>query len=336
MRYLSAADITDLTTPATLIAALEQALRDFATGKVIVPTRGHTDFDGNTLLTMPVVGKGAFGTKTVSVIPSNADRGLPVISGLMTLHDRATGAPLAILDAAALTAQRTGAIGAIGLKHTTPEHTDTIGIIGAGTQATWQAIFACAVRPIRTIYFLARSDDKAQHLVESVSTHLARRPGESGDPVKQTREAPHIVRCTDALELLGKTDAIIAATTSNTPILPNEPALLAGKHFISIGSFKPSMQELPNTIYELAVTVIIDSDAAKHEVGDLINPLSAGILRDENIIHLADLVTGKHTIDIARTTAFKSVGNALYDLYAAKNLLAEAQLQDRGTSLERE
>jgi ornithine cyclodeaminase/alanine dehydrogenase-like protein (mu-crystallin family) len=145
--------------PTAVIAALEQALRDYAAGKVIVPTRNHTDFDGNTLLTMPVVGQSTFGTKIVSVTPSNAARGLPVINGLMTLHDRATGAPLAILDAAALTAQRTGAL---ALMHTTPEHTDTLGIIGTGTQGTWQAIYACAVRPIRTVYFVAHSDEKAE------------------------------------------------------------------------------------------------------------------------------------------------------------------------------
>jgi ornithine cyclodeaminase/alanine dehydrogenase-like protein (mu-crystallin family) len=309
MHYLSAKEIADLAIPTTLIAALEQSLRDYAAGKVIVPTRGHTDFDGNTLLTMPVVGQGTFGAKIVSVIPSNANRGHPVINGLMSLHDRATGAPLAILDAAALTAQRTGAIGALGLKHTTPDHTDTIGIIGTGTQGTWQAIYACAVRPIRTIYFVARSDENAKTFTDVIHSH--------------TRANPALIRCNDALELLTKTDTIIAATTSSTPVLPDNPALLHNKHFISIGSFKPTMKELPDAAYALAGEVVIDSGAAQHEVGDLIiNPL-----------HLADLVTHQRTIDTTRTTAFKSVGNALYDLYAAQTLYTEAQRLKRGTPL---
>ncbi|MGH8240059.1 MAG: ornithine cyclodeaminase family protein, partial [Steroidobacteraceae bacterium] len=70
------------------------------------------------------------------------------------------------------------------------------------------------------------------------------------------------------------------------------------------------------------------------EVGDLINPLAAGVLREENIFHLADLVTAARAIDTRHTTVFKSVGMALYDLYAARAFVAEAERSGRGTQLE--
>src|SRR5262249_17540047 len=100
-----------------------------------------------------------------------------------------------------------------------------------------------------------------------------------------------------------------------------EPELLENKHLVSIGSFKPSMQELPDAAYLLTQNVVIDSDAAKTEVGDLIGPLSRQLVREQDVVHLADLVTSKRFIDTSRTTVFKSVGNALYDLYAAQALL---------------
>src|SRR5215213_7511750 len=149
MRYLSANDLTDLLSPPVLLAAIEQGLRDFAAGKTLVPQRQHLDLGGVTLLTMPAMGAGAFGVKVVSIVPTNAARDLPVINGLMTLSDGASGVPLAILDAAALTAQRTGAVGALGLKYTTPPDVERLGLIGVGVQGTWQVIFACAVRRIR-------------------------------------------------------------------------------------------------------------------------------------------------------------------------------------------
>ena len=72
----------------------------------------------------------------------------------------APGRRVALLNAAALTAQRTGAIGALGVKYMTPADTASVGIIGAGVQGAWQAIFACAVRPIREVLYVARSPGK--------------------------------------------------------------------------------------------------------------------------------------------------------------------------------
>ena len=319
MRYLSAQDVEDLVVPATLVAAIERALRDFAQGQVTVPARQHFDCGDKTVLSMPVIGATAFGAKLVSVVPGNASRGLPVTNGLMMLSDGQSGLPLAVLNAAALTALRTGAVGALALEFIAPASVDRVGIIGTGVQGTWQAIFACAVRPITTVCFVARSEQSAQRFVDTVASRVP---------------AVKLVRCKDARELLSKCPVIIAATTSADPVVPSEPALLEGKHYLSIGSFRPSMQELPNAVYELAGCVVVDSDAARHEVGDLINPLGAGVLREESIYHLAQLTTGVRSVDVRHTTVFKSIGFALYDLYAASALVAEAQRVGRGTVLE--
>jgi ornithine cyclodeaminase/alanine dehydrogenase-like protein (mu-crystallin family) len=319
MRYLSSKDLIDLISPAALVAAMEEGLRDLSQQKTIVPERLHVEFGDNTLLTMPAIGGGAIGAKVVSVVPSNTLRDLPVINGLMTLCDGETGIPLAVLDATTLTALRTGAVGAVGLKWTTPVDTDEFGIIGTGVQGTWQAIFACSVRRIRTIYYTARSDKKALRFVSAVSQYV-----------------PDVLfsRCADANDLLSRVHVIITATSSFEPVLPATPELLKHKHFIGIGSFKPSMTELPHLVYQLANEVFVDSEAAKLEAGDLVGPLSLGLLREDKIIHIADLVAGKHVADTRRPTVFKSVGMALYDLYAARAFLGEARRVSRGTLLE--
>jgi ornithine cyclodeaminase/alanine dehydrogenase-like protein (mu-crystallin family) len=319
MRYLSALDLEALVAPAMLVAAIERALRDFAQGQVTVPARQHFDCGDKIVLSMPVIGATAFGAKLVSVVPGNASRGLPVTNGLMMLSDGQSGQPLAVLNAAALTALRTGAVGALALDLIAPASVDRVGIIGTGVQGTWQAIFACAVRPITTVYFVARSEHSGQRFVDAVARRVP---------------AVKLVRCKGAAELLDACPVVIAATTSADPVLPNEPSLLEGKHYLSIGSFRPAMQELPDKVYELAGCVVVDSDAARHEAGDLINPLAAGVLHEANVYHLAQLITGTRSVDVRRTTVFKSVGMALYDLYAASALVAEAQRVGRGTVLE--
>jgi ornithine cyclodeaminase/alanine dehydrogenase-like protein (mu-crystallin family) len=302
MLILSHRDLLDLLPPPTIIEAVERGVRALHAGAVAVPDRGHLHWQGATLLTMPCGNDAFLGVKCVAVVPSNAQRDLPVTSGAMLLLRADTSEPLALMNAAALTCQRTGAVGAVGMKYMTPADTDSVGIVGVGMQGLWQAIFACAVRPIRTIFYVARRNEAAAQFEAELASRIP--------AVKRAR-------CADAGELLKRTRLIVTATTASSPVLPEAPDLLQGRHFISIGSFKPSQQELPTAVCRIAGHLAIDSQAAFQEVGDVLRPLESGVLQRSDVFHIAELVAGQRTIDVNRATAFKSVGSALYDLYVA-------------------
>jgi ornithine cyclodeaminase/alanine dehydrogenase-like protein (mu-crystallin family) len=316
MRYLSADVIFSLLSQAEIVAAVEKGA--LAAEEAAPPDRPHFTWGGNTLLVMPAFGERLFGTKLVSVIPGNAAKSLPVTNGLMVLNDAVTGLPVAILNAAALTARRTGAVGAMGLRYTTPSDVKAVGIIGCGVQGTWQAISACAVRPIERVYGVGGSGAKWEAFQEALSRRCP---------------AVTIKRCADARELLGAVDVIIAATTSHSPVLPDHPDLVSGKHFVSIGSFKPSMQELPDCVYGLAGRVVLDSAAAGHEVGDILGPVNRGVLQAENAFTIGALIAGRRQLDLRQTTVFKSVGMALYDLFVAEAILGEAIRRNAGLEI---
>lgn len=319
MIILSDRDVGELLSPAELVPAIEAAVRRYDEGHGVVPRRQHLDWNGNTLLTMPAATAEAIGTKLVAVIPGNSARGLPVTNGLMILNDAQTGLPLAILNAATLTARRTGAVAALGTKYMTPADLDSVGIIGVGVQGTWQAIFTCCVRPIREVLYISRSPDSAERFRAAVCDHA---PG------------VRVTRCASTGDLLTRTHLIITATTSAEPVLPDDPAPLEGKHFTSIGSFRPAMQELPDSVYRLAGELVIDSDAARHEVGDVIGPVERAILRAEDVFSIGQLVTGRRSVDVRATTAYKTVGMALYDLVAAHVAYSAAKLRGIGREIE--
>lgn len=216
MLILSHAELLELLPTTRIIEAVESGVRALQAGEAAIPDRGHLHWQGTTLLTMPAGNRGFLGIKCVAVTPSNAQRGLPVTSGAMLLLLADTGAPLALMNAAALTCQRTGAVGALGVKYLTPDTTDSVGIVGIGVQGLWQAIFACAVRPIRTIFYVARKDEAAAQFESELASRV-----------------PHVkrTRCADARELLGRTNLVITATTASSPVLSEEPELLEGKHF---------------------------------------------------------------------------------------------------------
>jgi ornithine cyclodeaminase/alanine dehydrogenase-like protein (mu-crystallin family) len=319
MIILSDRDVGELLSPRELIPAIEAAVRRYDSGHGVVPPRQHLDWNGNTLLTMPAATAEALGTKLVAVVPGNSARGLPVTNGLMILNDAQTGLPLAILNAAALTARRTGAIGAVGTKYMTPADLDTVGIIGVGVQGTWQAIFTCCVRPIREVLYVARSPDSGERFSAALGEHAA---------------DVRVTRCADTLDLLARASLIITATRSAEPVLPDDPALLQGKHFASVGSFRPSMQELPDSVYGLAGKVVIDSDTARDEVGDVLGPIERGVLKASDVFFIGQLVAGRRSVDVRATTAYKSVGMALYDLVAAQVAYSAAKLRGIGREIE--
>lgn len=299
---VSRADLSGLLTPRQVITAVETALQFQAAGSTASPKRLHVHWAGNTLLTMPAAAPGSVGIKIVSVVPRNADRGLPVTNGIMILNDSESGLPFALMDAAELTAQRTGAVGALGVIHMTPRSTASAGIVGCGVQGAWQAIYAASVRPIREIFVFARSSTRMKSFAEIVSRHAP-----------QVRITP----CADVNTVLAKTDLIISATTSNEPVLPDDVRRLINKHLISIGSFRPSMQELPDAAYSLVDAIVVDSEFAAQEVGDVINPIRSGLVKDTQIFSIADYVTGRRQADTSRTTVYKTVGAAIYDLFVA-------------------
>jgi ornithine cyclodeaminase/alanine dehydrogenase-like protein (mu-crystallin family) len=317
MLVLNENDLIGLLPPSALIDAVEAALRAQAAGSIVAPARLHLHWDDHTLLAMPAANKTVAAVKVVSVVPSNAGRNLPVTTGAMILNDGTTGVPLALLNAAALTAQRTGAVGSIGVKYLTPPDIRSAGIVGFGVQAAWQAIFACAVRPIAELFVCGRSMTRFERFSAMIR-----------------RQVPdvRITVCRDARELLERTTLVIAATTSSEPVLPDEPELLERKHFISVGSFRPTMQELPDSVYRLAGQLAVDSEHALHEVGDVINPVQAGLLRRQDVFSIGECVIGKRAIDVYRTTAYKSVGAAMFDLFVAEAFYRAAKA--RGVGLE--
>src|SRR3954454_12107076 len=76
--------------------------------KVYLRSPPHGDFRA-----MPALGGELAMLKWISSFPANPQHGLPTVMGVLVLSNAPTSAPVAILDAGAVTALRTGAIAAV-------------------------------------------------------------------------------------------------------------------------------------------------------------------------------------------------------------------------------
>jgi ornithine cyclodeaminase len=317
MLIINEKTIEELTDPVELTDVMEKAMLTYSRGDFIMPDRSHMDFDGNTLLLMPSKNGNYIGTKVVTLFPGNRSKGEPVLYGTVILNDGNSGKPVAILNGAKLTAVRTAAVGSAGIRHTSPDNASSLGVIGAGVQGYNQAVFACRNRPIKKIFIYDNFSDRLRNL---------------HDCLVNTLEGVEIVIARNADELCRNSEIIITATNSCYAVLPDDQNLLKGKSIIAIGSYKPEMVELPDSLFPLLENVFIDVEVAIEESGDLIHPISKGILRREQIKVLSDILEDKISINKNQTTLYKSVGMALFDLFAASYFYQKAL--ESGTGVE--
>ena len=143
LTFLSGADVERLAlSDDEIVAAVEDGLRAQGSGGARIEPRVHLEPD-------PAV-RGHFnvlrgylaplqlaGVKVVGDYLDNHELGLPSELGLLALFDARTGAPVAVIEASALTAMRTGALTAIGARHLARRDSRVLGHVGARGTAYW-------------------------------------------------------------------------------------------------------------------------------------------------------------------------------------------------------
>jgi ornithine cyclodeaminase/alanine dehydrogenase-like protein (mu-crystallin family) len=302
MRMIAGADIARTLDPDELLAAAEDAFLLYQSGDFQMPTRFHLKQENNTYLVMPCLARDRFLTKLVSIVPDNPARDLPLIGGIAVLIDCRTGRTLLTFDAADLTAWRTGASAAYAASVLSSGRPGSaLGLVGAGVQGARIALLAAVALDLEEIYIYTRSPEK----IESLQSALHQR---------YPQVAVH--RCKSSAELLEHTQIVVTATNSPQPVLPDDPDLLRGKLFVAVGSYSPTMQELPDSVYKLCDTVYVDTLDAIEESGDLTQPLAKRIIAKEQVQSLGSLIAAKQT-PAGSTIIYKSVGMALFDLTLA-------------------
>jgi ornithine cyclodeaminase/alanine dehydrogenase-like protein (mu-crystallin family) len=224
-----------------------------------------------------------------------------------------TGAVIALVDAAYLTAARTGATSGVATRWLSRENSTSVGVIGSGLEAETNLRAVCSVRPISRAYVYSRTPQRRQAFAARMSEAL-------GIPVTATADPQSAVTGTDIV--------VVATNTGPDPVVAYQGSWLEpGQHVVSIGSTTASLREIDAETILRADTVVFDAtlDQLRNESGDVIALLEAqpdwcgGVSLDR-------LITGDAVgrIRPEDMTLFKSVGNAAQDLLGATYVLREA------------
>jgi ornithine cyclodeaminase/alanine dehydrogenase-like protein (mu-crystallin family) len=304
-----------------IVEAIEMAFRRSHDSDVLVPPRPHLKVDGKTILLMPAVMNSHFAVKIVSLVKDNPSRGLPLLHGVVLLCDGNTGRPIALLEGGMLTSLRTGAIGAAGIRSLAPRNSSQLGIVGAGVQGHQLARLALGVRPIRRVHIFDPDEMRATKL----ATHLG-----------QLDSALQVNVHNRVEDVITNSDVIITATTSTTPVLPDDPAIYPGKTIVAVGSYKPSARELSRAVFRYAPYLFVDTMTAFTESGDVLGPIGEGLVVEDRVVELGEIIKNPDHFHFGAgaTRIFKSVGSALFDLAVARVVVDTANANHIGTEVD--
>jgi ornithine cyclodeaminase len=286
------------------------ALGEFSKGKANTPIRTAIPIEKEeaTALFMPsyVEAANSLGVKFVSVFPKNNEMNKKTIYGVMMLADVRTGEPLALLEASYLTVLRTGAASGLATRYLAKANSTKLAVIGTGAQATGLIKAVRTDRPIEEITLFNRTRNKAEALKAELMSESP---------------AVKVTVCDGSDKAVTGADIIVTATDSKEPVL-SSGAVAKGAHVNAVGSFRPSMQELPSNLVVRADKIVVESrEAALEETGDLMIPIKEGLLSSNGIyaelgeLALKEKMGRENDQEI---TIFKSIGLAAMDVVIAK------------------
>ncbi len=268
------------------------------------------DYHNNTFLVMPCLSENYWATKLVSFCPENSSSGLPSIYGTVALMSTKTGEPLAVMDGRIITAMRTAAVSALGIEKIAPKNCCSLGIIGTGFQGIYQAIFACSIRKISEIWVYDKNENNIHEFKNIVNEKYPK---------------IRIIKAKDSSEVANNSEIIISATNSRHPVFKNSKELFVNKTIIGIGSYKPDYREFPEQLFKQADIIFVDTVHGKSESGDLATPIEKNWISEDKIYPVSDLLKGNITLSKGKTVFYKTVGCALFDLFATKLIYEKQQ-----------
>jgi ornithine cyclodeaminase/alanine dehydrogenase-like protein (mu-crystallin family) len=263
---------------------------------------------------------GVLGIKVITVFFGNHALGEESHQGAVMLFEARRGKPIAVLDAAAITAIRTAAVSALATRLLARPEAGDLALLGTGVQARTHLAALREVRPLARVRVWSRTPERARRFAE----REAARHGIAVEAVATAREA------------VAGADLICTVTAATEPVLRGD-WIAPGAHVNAVGACTPNARELDTAAVARARLFADSRESVLNEAGDFLIPRREGAVDDSHIQgELADVVAGRvagrRSAD--EVTLFESLGIAVEDLAAGHYLYKKALAAGRGTTLE--
>src|SRR3954453_9663395 len=278
--------------PGRAVDAVRDAFVAYARGEWTMPPKVYVPaYPAGDFRAMPALGWGHALLKWVTSFPGNPAKGIPTVMGVVLVSPAEDGRLLAVLEAGAVTAVRTGASAVLAAETLGRADATTASVIGAGVngEAAARTFAARGREPL--VWDI--DDARAANVVARVGGRAVTRH--------------------EALAA----DLLVTVTPGRDVLLP-EGSLQPGQHVSLMGADGPGKAEI--AVAELVRTRIFcdDWEQASHN-GELVHAVEAGALQRDEVTELGAVLTGTAPGRTSEDeiTAFDSTGLAIQDLAIA-------------------
>lgn len=325
MLLLSREDISKVFKMRDAIEANKRAFQLLVDGKCDVPLRTNIQAPSQDgcFLFMPayVEEMETASLKIVSVFPKNIDKGLPALPAQVLLIDGTTGVVEAMMDGGYVTQIRTGAASGAAFDVLAKKECKIGALIGTGGQGPAQLEAMLESRRLEEVRIYGLHYERTKTFTEKMSKELE-------------HYGARLVPVVSSDEAVEDADLVITATPAVKPVFDGT-RIKKGATVSCIGSYQHHMQEMDPAVLTRASKIYFDSEeAVLSESGDILIPLKMGTITKEDFTGdlgkvLKGDLTGRENDD--EIIVFKSVGVAVQDLVAAREIYGKAVKAGIGT-----
>jgi ornithine cyclodeaminase/alanine dehydrogenase len=298
-----------------LVDVIEQAIAIEARGGAQLVPRINFGIQNGFFRLMPAV------IEELDVMGLKAfDAKFPEARYLIAVFKPSTGELDCLLDAAYLTAARTGATTGLATRWMTAEDgCREVGIIGSGLEARTNLEAVLAVREVQRVKVFSRNPERRERFALEMSERFGVDVRAVGSAA-EAADAPCVITATN--------------TGANGPVALEGAWLRADAHLNTIGATAPVLREVDTETFARAETIVVDTEHAGAECGDIMAAERAGTWDEGRVTTLPALIGAGRPLVTTGLSVFKSVGTAVQDLAAAAAVARVARGRGLGRELD--
>ena len=290
--------------PAAAIEATRAGFERHHRGEWIMPPKVYLDSPPyGDFRAMPALGDELALLKWITSFPGNPAQGLPTVSGVVCLSDRRTGVPLALLDARAVTALRTGAVAAVASQALARDGARSAGIVGCGLHGVWTARCLVAAG-----YDAGVCHDPRAEAAQALATELGWAAGSLAEALA----------CD-----------VVCTITPGAQVVVEHADLHPGAHLNMLGADGAGKAEA-SVAAVVACELFCDEWEQASHGGELAGAVAAGAVARDRVTALGAVLAGDAPgrSGPEAVTLFDSTGLAIQDLAVAAAALRAAHAGD--------
>jgi len=299
---LDGAAVEAAVSPERAVEAVREAFVAHAHGEWTMPPKVYvTNYPAGDFRAMPALGGGHALLKWITSFPGNPVRGLPTVTGVVLVSDALTGELRAVLDAASVTALRTGAAAVLAAEVLGRADARTAAVVGAGVNG--RAAARTFLARGRSVVLWDVDRGRAEQAAAKLGCDVA-----------------------ESLERALAADLLVTVTPGHEVLL-HEGAARPGQHVSLMGADGPGKAEVSGPELARAHLFCDDWKQASHG-GELAHAADAGIVTQDDVTAIGDVLAGtaRGRENEQEITMFDSTGLAIQDLAIALAALESADL----------